>query len=307
MKTMRYATITFDMDDLDVLAAGYGINQAYRECVYEKAVPRMLTLLDELELKATFFVIATKLKNKQTKKIVDEIIGSGHEIANHSLAHEHLIDKDYSTTVEDIVDSTRLIEDATGKRVCGYRGPSLTVNKHLPKILSDLNYLYDSSVNPTFMFIAEWIYLSLINPSRRNRINKVYFQHAVSKSNPYLISNNSIFKSDPQGALIELPISNAKYLKLPFYPTFHFMFPSSYKLLKRLYFRNRYLVLLGHGLDFLDLELDRIPNDFRKHPSLWLSWKSKKEYFTKFFRDIKKNYSSVDTAFKTAKEIRSTL
>ncbi len=297
----KAAAITFDMDELDVLAEGYGVKDPFRPVVYAKAVPRMLELLSETGIKASFYVIGRDAKDAESRAALKEIAGCGHEIGNHSYGHKHLLRSTIDETREDTVRSTGLLEDITGRKISGYRGPSLTFNDHLMEILLDLGYEYDTSVNPTFFFIGEWFYLFFSRASIRNKPDLFFVRHALSPSSPYGIAPPSFFKRRHVAKMVELPISHVPFLNVPFYATFHFLFPFSYSFLKGLFYTNPYLVYHAHALDFLDIEKDGIPGAFRKHPGLGMPWPRKREYFKKVFEEIKVSYPSVGTAREMAR------
>lgn len=301
---VNIASITFDMDDLDVLTRGaYKINEPFSPVVYRKAVPRMLELLDEVSLNASFYVIVKDINNSN-RKILREIHDAGHEIANHSYLHGNLLGYSKEETRQDTIKSTKILSDIIGKRICGYRGPSLTHNNYLMETLVELGYEYDSSINPTFFFILEWIYIYLNHIGEKNILSYFWIKHALSKSFPYMISPPSFFKHVDDGDLVELPISHVPYLNVPFYPTFHFMFPFTYSLFKKRFYKNRFLVYHAHAIDFLDIDEDDVPESFRKHPGISLPWSRKRSYFQRVFKEIRENYSRVVTAMDMARQFR---
>ncbi|MBF0192603.1 MAG: polysaccharide deacetylase family protein [Magnetococcales bacterium] len=302
----RPAVLTFDMDDLDVLAEGYGLRESHPLRVYSHGIPRVLAFLDEMDAKATFFVIADRLRDPEVRAAVREMAACGHEIANHSLHHRHLIHLSHAESLEDTRHSTALLEETTGQKVIGYRGPSLTTNPHMPAILTELGYRYDSTINPTHLFIFEWIYLSLHHASRRNRPELFYFRHMFAPSAPYFCAGDSLFRRDPQGALLEIPVSTVPWLRVPFYPTFHFLFPFSFSWFKSLYLRNTPPVLIAHVLDFLDLQTDNLPQGFAKHPGLDRSWSEKRRYFMRFFHLLQHRHGGIRSAGTLAQHLHHT-
>ncbi len=299
----RLAAITFDMDELDVLAEGYGIAGKHPKLIYERAVPRMLELLDEADLPATFFVIGKDIEGRNERLVVQNIAESGHEIGSHSYSHRHMFDLSSSQTFDEVKRNHELLSEIIGISVVGHRAPSLTLNEHLLEILQNFGYEYDSSANPTIFFLAEWIYLSLFNVGSRNRLRWLYVQHALAPSNPYPIAQPDFLKSSPNGSLIQLPIAHVPWLQVPYYATFHFMFPWTRKLLKSLFLTNRVAVYHAHALDFLDVDQDDIPDAFRRHPSLARPWSERQAYFRSMFLELKDNYH-VQTARSLAQSVR---
>ncbi|MBF0275854.1 MAG: polysaccharide deacetylase family protein [Nitrospinae bacterium] len=307
MDNKKIAAITFDMDELDILREGYHITDECKPVIYKKAVPRMLEILDEVGIKATFFIISKDIVNGESKKAVRTIYTMGHEVANHSANHRHLFNMSLEETRQDMLESSKILSEIIGENIVGYRGPSLTLNNHLMEILLELGYEYDSTTNPTLFFITEWLYLSLISPSKRNSPSWFFVKHAFAPSTPYRIIPPCFFKKSENGKMIELPISHVPFLQVPFYATFHFLFPFSYHLFKHLYYINKTAVYHAHGLDFLDINEDNIPPSYTKHPGMNLPWSEKKKYFKKVFTELKNNYSSVGTARDMARKISARL
>lgn len=300
------SSVTFDMDDLGVLATGYNIRTPFSPVVYDKAVPRMLEALDQAGIKATFFVIAGDIDTGWKRERVREIASCGHEVANHSFAHGNLLGFDRQATRADTIHSTELLSDVLGAPVLGYRAPSLSLNEHLLEALEELGYEYDSSANPTPFFVLEWVLLYLRNIGKKHFLSPLWLKHALAKSSPYPIAAPSFFKPAANGKLMELPISHVPYLTVPFYATVHFMIGAMYPLFKRLFFTNSHVVYHAHALDFLDAEQDGIPPAFTIHPALKATPRSRKRYFANAFRDIRTNSDKVVTALQMARALRAT-
>lgn len=292
--------ISIDMDELSVIAEGAGIRVPTQVSVYHTAVPRLLDLLAEMNLKATFFIITKDVDSPDKIKRLKEMESAGHEIANHSHQHNHLLNMTAQQTREDLEKSTAILQHITGKKIMGYRGPSLTFNKYMINYLREFDYSYDSTVNPSLFFITEWIYHFLRKPSIRNFPQYFFLRHAFCPTKPYWVSSPSIFKRGADQHLLEIPISRVPYFHVPFYATFHFMFPVTYKLFRKLYFSQQDIVYHAHALDFLDLEQDHIPSVFSKHPGIAMPWSQKKEYFIKIFSELKSHHRQIITGSEMA-------
>ena len=110
---------------------------------------RVLDLFDAYQAKATFFFVgwvAARFPN-----LVREARARGHEIACHSYWHRTI----YSLTPEQFREDTRrakrVIEDACGTTVLGYRAPSWSITKDCLwalDILAEEGFTYDSSIYP---------------------------------------------------------------------------------------------------------------------------------------------------------------
>ncbi len=110
---------------------------------------RLLDLLAENNCLATFFVLGWVAEKKP--EIVGRVAAAGHEIACHSLLHRKIFDLTPQEFREDTHRAKAVIEDATGKKVVGYRAPSFSVTRESSwalDILAEQGFQYDSSVFP---------------------------------------------------------------------------------------------------------------------------------------------------------------
>ena len=86
---------------------------------------RILDLLDELELKATFFVLGWVAEHHP--EIVKRIQSKGHEIASHSYWHHNarlLSPEDFE---KDLVMSLSQLSDISGEQITTYRAPGFSL------------------------------------------------------------------------------------------------------------------------------------------------------------------------------------
>ena len=100
-------------------------------------------------VKATFFCLGWI--GERYPHLIREIDRRGHEIACHSYDHQLVYRMTPAQFREDVRVSKRILEDATGKEVIGYRAPSYSVTKKslwALDILGEEGYRYDSSIFP---------------------------------------------------------------------------------------------------------------------------------------------------------------
>jgi polysaccharide deacetylase family protein (PEP-CTERM system associated) len=112
---------------------------------------RILTLLDEFHIQATFFVLGWVAE--RAPGMVRDIAGRGHEIACHGYGHELIYRIGPERFREDVRKSKALLEDICGKRVVGYRAPSYSITKKslwALDILIEEGFSYDSSIFPVY-------------------------------------------------------------------------------------------------------------------------------------------------------------
>src|SRR2546423_5707110 len=110
---------------------------------------RLLKLLDEAGVRATFFVLGYIAERHPD--LIRAIAAAGHEIGTHGYSHTLI----YTQTPEDFrVELTRAIralEEITGQPVVSHRAPFFSITKDslwALDILADLGIRYDSSIFP---------------------------------------------------------------------------------------------------------------------------------------------------------------
>ncbi|MBI5430603.1 MAG: DUF3473 domain-containing protein [Nitrosomonadales bacterium] len=118
-------------------------------CRVERNIERILALLGEQNVHATFFTLGWIAK--RYPQIVRDIIDHGHELASHGYNHLRVTDQTPDEFREDIIRSKKLLEDLGGQSVIGYRAPSFSIGKRnlwALDTLQEAGYLYSSSIYP---------------------------------------------------------------------------------------------------------------------------------------------------------------
>ncbi len=115
----------------------------------EDNVARILDLFDEADVKATFFTLGWVAKRNTA--LMRRIVEAGHELASHGYDHARVFTFDRKEFAADIVKARKILEDASGARVIGYRAPSFSIDQRTPWAymeLAEQGYTYSSSVAP---------------------------------------------------------------------------------------------------------------------------------------------------------------
>jgi polysaccharide deacetylase family protein (PEP-CTERM system associated) len=120
-----------------------------RESRVEWNTHRVLDLLDEYKVKATFFVLGWVAERNST--LIRIIAKRGHEVASHGYSHQLI----YTQTPDQFRSETRhakkVVEDIIGEPIIGYRAASYSITaKSLWSldILAEEGFQYDSSIFP---------------------------------------------------------------------------------------------------------------------------------------------------------------
>jgi len=107
---------------------------------------KILKILDDFNIKGTFFCTGDILEN--LPEYVKIIEAKYHEIACHGMNHERLYQLDYSKCRQLIYQNKKLVENlCKNSEIVGFRAPYLKPPLFLLKILSELGFKYDSSIN----------------------------------------------------------------------------------------------------------------------------------------------------------------
>ncbi len=117
---------------------------------YEKNTLKTLDLLDEFNTKATFFVLGWIAE--KNPRLIREIAARGHEIASRGFYHRSLKNLTDEEFREDLRRTNRILEDAGGQKIIGYRAAeklSYEKDSWIFDVLAEEGFVYDASFMPT--------------------------------------------------------------------------------------------------------------------------------------------------------------
>jgi peptidoglycan/xylan/chitin deacetylase (PgdA/CDA1 family) len=138
--------LTFDFDAMSVWLGGNRVTPAMLqrgEYGARVGVPRILELLREHEIPATFFIPGHTVESYPTETAA--VLEAGHEVAHHSYAH---VDPSGQTAEEERADLVRGLEALAriGVTPAGYRSPSADMSANTLALLEEHGFRYDSSL-----------------------------------------------------------------------------------------------------------------------------------------------------------------
>jgi peptidoglycan/xylan/chitin deacetylase (PgdA/CDA1 family) len=208
--------LTFDLEEFDIPEEyGQKVPASEQMAVTLQGMGRLLEVLDKLQVRATFFTTA-HFASENPELI--RMLAVKHEIASHAYYHSpaHLFEE------QDIIDSKTALEAISGKKITGFRMPRLAPFD--PSKLPGWGFVYDSSINPTYL------------PGRYNLLHK----------SPMPTMENG---------LIELPTSTVPWIRLPLFWLLFKNIPLSwYIFLCRITLKKRKnLMLYFHPWEFADI------------------------------------------------------
>ena len=98
---------------------------------------KILDILDEFEVKTTFFLVNIWLKDYPDK--AKEIVARGHEIGMHSVSHPDFTRLSEEQIRKELLDNQKMIRDTTGFEANLFRPPFGAYNNKVIQICSELN------------------------------------------------------------------------------------------------------------------------------------------------------------------------
>ena len=226
-------------------------------------VPRSLAFLNERNLKITYFIVGQDAAREENFDAIRQIADAKHEIGNHSFNHEpwlHLYSK--QQLVEEFERTENALENVTGQRTVGFRGPGYSLSPTVLEVLSERNYEYDCSTLPTYIAPLARAYYFFKSPEmsdeEREKRKKLFgkFSDGFQSLKPYKWQIG-------EKSLIEIPVTTLPIFKTPIHASYVIYLSTFSKTLARIYWRTAIemcrvsgtpLSLLLHPLDFLSGE-----------------------------------------------------
>lgn len=221
---MATVLFSFDTEEFDVpRERGVDISMADSMKISEYGTNRILDILERHGVKATFFCTVNFAEHGENT--MRRIIESGHEIGAHGCDH-------WQPRPEDVFISRERLRELTGAPVLGFRQPRM-----FPVSDDDIRkagYLYNSSLNPTFI------------PG--------HYMHLDKPRTPFM-----------RDGVLQIPTAVTPLVRFPlFWLAYHHLPASLYRQLARRCLRHDgYFTTYFHPWEFY-------PSG--EHPELKLSW-----------------------------------
>ncbi len=115
----------------------------------ENNTRRLLDLFDEADAKATFFTLGWIAE--RAPALMRDIAARGHEVASHGYDHKKVFDQTPDEFRADLTLTKRILEEASGARVRGFRAAGFSIDARTPwayAILQETGHDYSSSSHP---------------------------------------------------------------------------------------------------------------------------------------------------------------
>lgn len=130
---------------------GY-VDKAKENYEIEKNTEAFMELLDELNVRATFFIVGRIARDLPA--MVRRVANSGNEIACHNYEHLRIFNLQPQQFKEGLRSAKKCLEDVSGSGVYGFRAPDFSITQSslwALDVLREAGFLYDSSIYPIKM------------------------------------------------------------------------------------------------------------------------------------------------------------
>jgi hypothetical protein len=239
--------------------AGWESFPSYLDAV----VPRALSFLKDRDLNITFFIVGRDAALERNHEAIASIAAAGHEIGNHSFNHEpwlHLYSR--AELVEEFEKTENAIENITGRRTAGFRGPGYSLSPTVLEVLAEREYVYDCTTFPTYIAPLARAYYLFKSPEmsdeEREKRKKLFgkFSDGFQTLKPYI---REVGGRD----LVEIPVTTLPILKTPIHASYVIYLSTFSAALAKAYWRSAIAMcrltgvqpsLLLHPLDLLSAE-----------------------------------------------------
>ncbi len=259
-------------------------------------VPFVLDLLDELDIKITFFIVGQDAIFEKNVKILSSIVKRGHEIGNHSFHHESWLKTYSKEKIEaEIIHAEEVIFQATGKITTCFRGPGFSWSNDLLEVLKKRNYRFDASLLPTYispLMRMYYFWKSNLTKEERESRKELFgsFKEGFYSVKPFFWNLKNSQK------IMEIPVTTIPFFKIPFHLSYILYISSYSKWLMKVYlsFAIFMFKITGSQPSYLLHPLDLISDDkvpqLAFFPGMNIPTERKIEVFKYVIQKLKRNF-----------------
>jgi hypothetical protein len=220
----RTCLVQLDLDGLQTIMVDCSAEDfsGCSDYVFHSGLDRLLEIFDRFKIRATLFVVGRDLKDPAKTAKLQAAKALGHEFGNHSDTHPRWFKRlSPAQKRREIEACHKRVEDALGVSPRGFRAPGYSISAETLPILQEFDYLYDSSVLPSFYdrLISWALHGSKPNDTTGFRYEPWSFHMLFRKNRPYCPSLEDVYTCG-DAELWELPVSCMPFLKFPFHASY---------------------------------------------------------------------------------------
>ena len=294
-----HASLSLDLDDKWSYLKTHG-NPEWKSypSYLDIAIPRILNIFEKFDIKITFFFIGKDATFERNRDLFSSIVDARHDIGNHSFQHdpwlhlytEHQIHRELEKAED-------AIEDLTGVRPVGFRGPGFSFSPTVIKVLIKRGYLYDASKFPTYLAPLARLYFLMTSKADKEEMKKRKKLFGSFKDGFKPIK--AYWWEMDEGRILEIPVTTMPIFKVPIHFSYIMYLASFNKPLAISYLKTAVFMfkimnvppsILLHPLDFLG------SNDFDElsfFPAMRMEKEKKLEIADEVFSYLYKHFRLV--------------
>ena len=267
---------------------------------FDILIPRVLDILDRLNLRITFFIVGQDAALKQDQDGLKALAEAGHEVGNHSYNHEPWLRRYSRDQIErEVLGAQERIEEVTGKRPRGFRGPGFSCSQDLFEVLHQEGYIFDASTLPTYLgplARAYYFWTAKLTKEERSERKELFgkLRDGLQPVKPFE------WRLASGGSLLEIPVTTMPVFKTPFHLSY-LIYLSRFSAPLAVFYLRKALLLcrvtgtepsfLLHPLDLLGGE--EVP-ELSFFPGMELGAEKKIKLFERVLRILSRHYRLVD-------------
>ena len=276
---------------------GWNSYPTYLDAVAETCLP----LFKRHDLNMTVFIVGQDAALAKNRSALQAFSTAGHEVGNHSFRHEPWLHLYSPEELRHEFDSAEeAIEQSTGKRPIGFRGPGFSLSDDVLRELSRRNYLYDASTLPTFLGpLARayyfWSSKGLSEEEKKKR-KQLFgkFSEGFRPIRPYCWRTGA-----HHTPLVEIPVTTIPIIRTPMHLSYIGYLAGHSLLLARMYLKTAVTLcritgvspsFLLHPLDFLGA--DRV-KELSFFPGMQLTTSFKLRLFDEVITYFKRSFDLI--------------
>ena len=264
-------------------------------------VPRILDFLKLRDLTITFFIVGQDAALEKNHKALRSLADAGHEIANHSFKHEPWLHLYSEQEIDKELENAEIaIEQATGKKTRGFRGPGFSISEATLKVLLKRGYDYDCTAFPNLLNpLARMYFFATSNLTKEEKEQrKALFGSASDALRPVKPYRWALGDK----TLTEVPVTTMPWFKIPIHFSYVLYLSTYSTFVARLYFKFSLFMckltgtepsLLLHPLDFMG---DGDDKDLAFFPAMRTPTEKKMELMAELVDYLQNHYNIVSMA-----------
>ncbi|MBW2734947.1 MAG: polysaccharide deacetylase family protein, partial [Deltaproteobacteria bacterium] len=301
--TDKICAVSVDLDPLTAYYEIHGLGKPPKQVehtILNNALPRFQALFEQLEIPATLFIVGQELEgSKEAQATLKQMVAAGHELGNHTYTHPYDLNQLPEAVIErEIQQAHDVIVESVGKEHAplGFRTPGYHLGPAIARVLSKLNYAYDTSMFPSPPYYAAKMAVMAAMALRGRRSGAVMGdpRGLTCPPDPYRLEVERPWRRG-KGPLIELPVATVPGMRLPAIGTLLALAPPWVRrFIVGAMRTKRFFNFELHGIDLSDAIDDRIPTELAgRQPDLRVPYRKKRDRFIATIEELKSEYRFV--------------